>query len=76
MEVVNGGDARAHFAVRAGETATFVLDRVEPGETPVPYSDADVAAEFDATVAFWRGWSAPLPLRGRWREMVHRSRSC
>jgi hypothetical protein len=40
----------------AGETATFVLDCVKPGETPVPCSDTDVAAEFDNTVAFWRGW--------------------
>jgi len=23
---------------------------------PVPYSDADITAEFDATVAFWRHW--------------------
>ncbi len=52
-----------------GETATFVLDRVEPG----PYSDADIAAEFDATVAFWRRWLRQSRYSGRWREMVHRS---
>ena len=40
---------------------------------PVPYSDADVAAEFDATVAFWRGWLRRSRYGGRWREMVHRS---
>jgi hypothetical protein len=38
LEVVDGGDVRAHFAVRGGETATFVLDCVEPGETPAPCS--------------------------------------
>ncbi|HKP44942.1 glycoside hydrolase family 15 protein [Mycobacterium sp.] len=73
LEVVNPHDVRAHFAVRAGETATFVLDCVEPGEMPVTYSDADVAAEFDATVAFWRGWLSRSRYSGRWREMVHRS---
>jgi hypothetical protein len=56
LEIVDGGDVRARIELRAGETATFVLDRVEPGELPVPYSDADIAAEFDATVAFWRRW--------------------
>ncbi len=46
--------ASARIAVQAGETAVLVLDRVEPCEAPVPCSDADIAAEFDATVAFWR----------------------
>ena len=73
LEIVNGGDVRARIELRAGETATFVLDRVEPGETPVPYSDADIAAEFDATVAFWRRWLRRSRYGGRWRETVHRS---
>jgi pentatricopeptide repeat protein len=37
----------------------------------VPYSDADLAAEFDATVAFWRRWLRQSRYGGRWREMVH-----
>ena len=73
LEIVNGGDVRARIAVRAGETATVVLDRVEPGEQPVPYADADITAAFDATVAFWRGWLRRSRYSGRWREMVHRS---
>ena len=39
----------------------------------MPYSDADIAAEFDATVAFWRRWLRRSRYSGRWREMVHRS---
>src|SRR5262249_25013336 len=73
LEIVDGGDIRPRMAVRAGETATFVLDRVETGELPVPYSDADIAAQFDATVAFWRGWLRRSRYSGRWRETVHRS---
>ncbi|KRE25222.1 hypothetical protein ASG82_16630 [Mycobacterium sp. Soil538] len=73
LEVVDGGDVRAQFAIRAGETATFVLERVEPGEKPVPYSDADISAMFDETVAFWRGWLRRSRYGGRWREMVNRS---
>src|SRR5204863_509278 len=49
------------------------LDRVEPGELPAPYSEADIAAEFDATVAFWRRWLRRSRYSGRWRETVHRS---
>jgi GH15 family glucan-1,4-alpha-glucosidase len=73
LEIVDGGDVRARIELRAGETATFVLDRVEPGETPVAYSDAEIAAEFDATVAFWRRWLRRSRYSGRWRETVHRS---
>jgi GH15 family glucan-1,4-alpha-glucosidase len=50
-----------------------VLDCVEPDEMPVFYPDGDVAAEFDATAAFWRGWLSRSRYSGRWREMVHRS---
>jgi hypothetical protein len=50
-----------------------VLNRVEPGEAPAPYSDTDIEAEFDDTVAFWRRWLRRSSYSGRWREMVHRS---
>ncbi|MGY1781728.1 glycoside hydrolase family 15 protein [Geodermatophilus sp. SYSU D01036] len=73
LELVDGRDVRARIELRAGETATFVLDRVEPDELPAPCSEADVAAAFDATVAFWRGWLCRSRYDGRWREMVHRS---
>jgi GH15 family glucan-1,4-alpha-glucosidase len=73
LQIVDGGDVRAWIELQAGESAAFVLDRVEPGEVPTACSDADIAAEFDATVAFWRGWLRRSRYSGRWREMVHRS---
>jgi GH15 family glucan-1,4-alpha-glucosidase len=73
IEIIDGRDVRGRVALAAGESATFVLDRVERGEMPAPCSDVDVAAEFDATVAFWRGWLRNCRYSGRWREMVHRS---
>ncbi|HMF84582.1 MAG TPA: glycoside hydrolase family 15 protein [Acidimicrobiia bacterium] len=73
LEIVDGGDVRARVDLRAGETTTFVLDRLDPGQTPVPHSADDIAAEFDATVAYWRGWLRRSQYGGRWREMVHRS---
>ena len=39
----------------------------------MPYSDADIDVEFDATVAFWRRWLRRSRYSGRWREMVNRS---
>jgi hypothetical protein len=72
-EIADGGDVRARIELQAGEAATFMLDRVEPGDVPAACSDADIAAVFDATVAFWRGWLRRSRYSGRWREMVHRS---
>jgi GH15 family glucan-1,4-alpha-glucosidase len=72
LEIVDR-DVRARVELRAGETATFVLDRVGRGELPGPCSDADVVAEFDATVAFWRSWLRGSRYGGRWREAVNRS---
>jgi GH15 family glucan-1,4-alpha-glucosidase len=73
LEITDGGDVGTRVELRAGEAATFVLDRLEPGQTPAPCTGADVAAAFDATVAFWRGWLRRCHYSGRWREMVHRS---
>jgi GH15 family glucan-1,4-alpha-glucosidase len=73
LQIVGDRDVRGSVALRAGETATFVLDRVRPGERQVPYADGDIAAEFDATVAFWRRWLRGSSYSGRWRETVHRS---
>jgi GH15 family glucan-1,4-alpha-glucosidase len=70
LEITSGRDIRARLELRAGETASFALDR---SELPVPYPDAGVDAELDATVAFWRSWLRRSRYSGRWREMVHRS---
>ena len=73
FQLVGDGDIRARITIRAGETATFVLEGIEPGQSPAPYSDGDIGAEFDATVSFWRNWLRRSRYSGRWREMVHRS---
>jgi GH15 family glucan-1,4-alpha-glucosidase len=73
LDVVDGDDVRARVDLRAGETATFVLDRAGPGEAPKPHSEEEIAAEFDATVGYWRDWLRRSQYSGRWREMVNRS---
>ncbi|HEX6459087.1 MAG TPA: glycoside hydrolase family 15 protein [Thermoleophilaceae bacterium] len=73
LEVVDGRDVRAEVELGAGESATFVLDSAPAGDGPIPYSNADVEGEFDATVAFWRAWLRGSHYNGRWREMVDRS---
>jgi hypothetical protein len=62
LEIIDGGGVRARIAVRAGETATFVLDRAEPGEAPVT-PDAGIAARVRRHRGVLAGLAAPLALQ-------------
>jgi GH15 family glucan-1,4-alpha-glucosidase len=63
----------AEFTLRAGETATFVLERVGPDSAPRVHTEEYTGALLDETLAFWRKWLAQSRYTGRWREMVNRS---
>jgi GH15 family glucan-1,4-alpha-glucosidase len=72
VEIV-GPDATARFVLRAGETASFVLELI-CADVASPCAAEDYVAEaFKATTTFWRGWVGRATYRGRWREMVLRS---
>ncbi|ATZ11093.1 glycoside hydrolase family 15 protein [Erwinia amylovora] len=60
--------ALAHFTLQAGETRQFVF-----GAAPDDDNRCDHADGFQATLDFWRQWSAQSSYRGRWRERVQRS---
>jgi len=66
-----GTGVAATFTLKAGESATFVLETA--GETPRAVSDDEAEAEFARTVEYWLGWIAQSTYTGRWREMVNRS---
>ena len=61
-----GGGVAATLELKAGETRSFVLERVAPDHICRPYPERETAAAFDATVAYWRKWLAqsrlPRPL--------------
>jgi len=57
----------------AGESVTFVLERVPEDYVPRPYSEAETRDAFDRTIEYWRRWLAKSRYQGRWREVVHRS---
>lgn len=71
---VDGG-ADIEFTLKAGETASFVLEQLEPGEERHSPSARDDYAEqaLESTIKFWRGWIGQSSYQGRWREMVNRS---
>jgi GH15 family glucan-1,4-alpha-glucosidase len=69
----NGDDVTSRFTLTHDESATFVLQRTEPGVRLRPNTEAASADSFNRTVRFWRGWLAHSVYRGRWREMVNRS---
>jgi GH15 family glucan-1,4-alpha-glucosidase len=67
------GAATAEFTLRAGETASFVLEEAR-GNGHSPSSGEDyVSRAFKDTLNFWRKWVARSNYRGRWRETVNRS---
>jgi GH15 family glucan-1,4-alpha-glucosidase len=66
-------DAHSEFTLRAGETVTFVLERVDPDESPRVFSEAETREAYERTIEYWRRWLARCRYRGRWREMVQRS---
>jgi GH15 family glucan-1,4-alpha-glucosidase len=69
----DGRDVESEFTLRAGESVTFVLERVDPDHVPRPYSDEETRDAYERTIAYWRGWLKQCRYSGRWREMVHRS---
>jgi GH15 family glucan-1,4-alpha-glucosidase len=70
---LRGGDVYTEFNLRAGESATFVLEHVTGEYEPHAHSHAETRGLLEETVAFWRGWLGRSRYRGRWREMVNRS---
>ncbi len=63
----------ATFSLEAGDSQTFVLERVAQDHIARPYSERETRAAFEATVAYWRKWVGQSRYTGRWREMVLRS---
>ena len=66
-----GQDVCSRFALKAGETATFVLGGPRPEGEPPEMQVIDM--RFQQTVRFWKTWIAKSKYKGRWREMVQRS---
>jgi len=73
LSVENGEDAVATVSLAAGESASFVLQSVQPGRAPASTSPDYVSASFKRTNDFWRSWVGRSTYRGRWRETVNRS---
>jgi GH15 family glucan-1,4-alpha-glucosidase len=72
LQRIDGG-VRATVDLAAGESLTFVLERVPEDHICRPYPEHETAATFDATVTYWRRWLMQSRYKGRWREMLQRS---
>ena len=74
LQITEDGAAYCSFTLQAGQSATFLLHRVEEGSTcdSCP-AEAEVDHIFKDTVDYWRKWLRQCTYHGRWREMVTRS---
>jgi GH15 family glucan-1,4-alpha-glucosidase len=72
---IQGSTARAGFSLRAGQAAGFAMQRRASWEPPAPvWTQAEIAACLDDTVAAWRTWSRlHQRYRGPWAQLVHHS---
>ncbi|MGH9356507.1 MAG: glycoside hydrolase family 15 protein [Terriglobia bacterium] len=70
----NGSGIESEIKLTEGQSVTFVLRGIVPGEPcPKPLSDEEYLARVAETVEYWHRWISKCTYRGRWREMVHRS---
>jgi GH15 family glucan-1,4-alpha-glucosidase len=70
---LRGDGVTCEITLAAGESATFVLERVHEDYVPRPYSEEQTREAFDRTIEYWRRWLSTSRYQGRWREVVHRS---
>jgi GH15 family glucan-1,4-alpha-glucosidase len=70
-------DLEAEFSVRAGERARILLSFARPQDVdagaPARLSAGELDARLDATIAWWRDWSAQAELADPWKPMAVRS---
>jgi len=70
----NGKGVTAEFTLHEGESATFILQDVDPNTgCGLGLSEPEAFELFKKTVDYWRRWLSTCTYRGRWRETVHRS---
>ncbi len=69
-----GGSVRAHFDLKEGESASFILQLMEGDEGPRGVlKRAECRNILQQTLDYWRRWASKCTYHGRWREMVIRS---
>jgi GH15 family glucan-1,4-alpha-glucosidase len=74
LEEGPGRSVRGRFELKAGESASFVLQQLEEGEGPrEALKRAECQDLLQQTLDYWRRWVAKSAYRGRWRDMVNRS---
>ncbi|UDQ81543.1 glycoside hydrolase family 15 protein [Erwinia rhapontici] len=66
---LEGAAAVARFTLKEGESREFIFG----GDEDPQREEEGTESCFNATLAFWRQWSAQSSYQGRWREMVNRS---
>ncbi len=64
----------ANVTLSEGESTTFVLRDIDPGDRCVrTLSPEEADQAFRDTAQYWRDWLSQSTYTGRWRETVHRS---
>ncbi len=70
---VKKGAVEAHFSLKQGQSAAFILEKVLPDYTSPCGLPDYVSESFKNTVNFWHDWIEGAEYDGRWQNMVNRS---
>ncbi len=73
---IAGATAESRFSIGADETAYLVLTHGEDGDAAALDDLAGAQRRAEATIAYWRRWSARCTYDGPYREAVLRSALC
>lgn len=63
----------SEFTLGEGETASFVLGKVDGSGCEALLSHDEAESLITKTEEYWRRWLSQCTYHGRWREIVHRS---
>lgn len=67
-------EIKAQFSLQEGETANFVLHKIdESTQDTITLSNPKAEELFKKTIDFWHSWLSKCTYKGRWREQVYRS---
>ena len=70
---IQGDAVVAHFHLKPGQSAAFILEEAVPADESQSLAPDFTSTAFKDTVNFWHHWVGQTQYQGRWREQVNRS---
>lgn len=70
---LDGNDGVAHFELKTGEKAIFMIQHLPHNASPTSSFTEFAEKRLFDTINYWKNWARKSKYRGRWTEIVNRS---